>query len=97
MNTRMMEAIAKALAPPIRRLMERVDALESELKAMQASQNKSLADQYAGTWRTDHKYERGTLTTHKGALWLSLSDTEAAPATDSSWRMVSKKDFGRTA
>ncbi|MCB1679133.1 MAG: hypothetical protein KDI16_10680 [Halioglobus sp.] len=68
----------------------RLDSLESQIADMQASQGKSLADDYAGAWRVDSAYQRGSMVTHKGSLWLALADTSAAPASNSDWRLVSK-------
>ena len=97
MRLKELEANAKALASVLRPRLKAIDArlaaLEAQSKALRTQQQKSLADDYTGTWRTDVKYKRGSLSTHKGSLWLSLADTEQAPGTNSDWRMVSKKDF----
>lgn len=72
--------IGRALAP-----------LVARVKALEARETKSLADAYRGTWQPGNSYQRGSLATHQGSLWIALADTGDKPGTGSGdWRLCVK-------
>lgn len=69
-------------------LLQRIDALESELKA---SKSQTLADAYQGIWAPGRNYKRGDVSTHDGSVWLAQVDTNTKPGSDADWRLMVKK------
>ena len=87
-NLKFMEAVARAVAPPIRKLAERVDALEA--LAGIGPEQKTIADCYMGVWKWGSTHKRGHMVTDHGSLWMCIKDTDGRPNTSRSWRLISK-------
>lgn len=84
-------SVSSAIKPHLQKLYARTSDLEQRLAALEASQTKSLADSYRGTFLTGTKYARGDLLTHGGSLFLCMRDTSSKPETDDSWRLIVKR------
>ncbi len=57
---------------------------------IETHEGKSVADAYEGSWRVDQSYQRSALATHRGNLWLALTETDKEPGKGPAWKMVSK-------
>lgn len=64
--------------------------LVARVKALEDRKVKSLADAYRGTWQPGNSYQRGSLATHQGSLWIALVDTGDKPGSSSDWRLCVK-------
>jgi hypothetical protein len=70
--------------------------LKAEI-AVVAAQVKFLQDQpqlkYVGVWESGQNYERNSLCTRDGSLWIAKSNTGSCPGNPggSDWRMVCKR------
>jgi len=64
--------------------------LEARIAALERGEAKafSLVDVYRGGWQPNHDYEKGSIATFSGSLYLALCDTDARPANSSDWRMI---------
>ena len=85
------EGMGKGLAEILEPLLKRIAVLEKSMMALQAVQSKSLADSFRGTWQPGIPYERGSLVTWDGSLWLTLDATETKPGSNESWRLITKR------
>ena len=69
------------LVDPLISLADRLDALE-------ARQEKSLADSFKGPWLPRAGYTRGALVQHQGSIWIALYDVEGKPGEAEGWRLL---------
>jgi len=79
----------------IHSLAQASNILHDEIQALKALSScdrpDSLADSYQGTFKQGHAYQRGSLATHGGSLWLALKDTGSRPAgPQSGWQLIVK-------
>lgn len=77
----MIEATRDFVARAIRPIEARVAALE-------AAQQKSLADAFQGPYLPRSMYRRGALVQHRGSVWLALEDVDGKPGEASGWRLL---------
>lgn len=68
----------------------RTHAIEARVAALEELHTKSLADTYRGTWQPNNIYERGSLVTFKGSLWLCMTDAAGPPGTGDQFRLIVK-------
>jgi hypothetical protein len=66
-------------------LAEKLDALESRIRSIE---DRGL--KYCGVYQRASTYQRGDVTTHKGALWICLQPTFETPGASDSWQLAVK-------
>jgi hypothetical protein len=92
-----MSKIAQAAAGVVEAVREhvtrRLAPFEKRLAALEAQQQKTLADSFRGGWMAGSTYTRGELCQHRGELYLCLmnTDSEAQPGHSAAWRCLSGK------
>lgn len=66
---------------------EAIDALTKRLEAMESA---GFA-RFAGTWKADRQYERGSLIVDRSSTWIAIRDAEAGDRPpSSSWQLTAK-------
>ena len=81
-NKDLASVIVTALKAAIAPLKKRLDALEARGPGVE----------YRGIFREGEVYERGSLCTRSGALWLAIRTTALAPgAVPDHWRLIVKE------
>lgn len=65
---RIAEAVAETVGPELRKIAARIEELEQQLKAAQATQ-------WRGVWQRQIDYATGCFVTFKGALWHAETDS----------------------
>ena len=66
------------------------------IRRLDALEGRDVGVNYAGTFVTDHPYERGQLVTRNGGLWLALKNTQDVPGSNGqAWRLVCKEGHAR--
>jgi hypothetical protein len=70
-------------------LLERIEALERRLAALEAQP----AIRYAGVWKPGQRYPRGAACTDHGALWVCEHETDQRPGNgaENGWRLAVKR------
>jgi hypothetical protein len=83
--------VLTALTPLIERLAVQERDL-AELKQRVAAIEAQPAIRYAGVWRADQQYERGSACTHDGGLWIAEHATDERPGNGATaWRLAVKR------
>lgn len=67
-------------------LVDPLEALAARIEALEAREQKSLADAFQGPWMPQRLY----LVQHGGSAWIALADTEAKPGEGEGWRLLVK-------
>lgn len=81
---------AVKFAAGLRDFVERaVRPLAEHVAALEQQQVKTLADSYKGTHLPGH-YERGSLVTHRGGLWLCVAAGDGTPGNSANWKLIVK-------
>jgi hypothetical protein len=88
------EAGKQGLAWRVRKFDE-IDRRLAELEErIAAAKGFNLADVYYGVWQAGI-YERGSLVTHGGSLWIALASTEGRPGETDDWQLCVKRGRDR--
>ncbi len=84
-------SVADVLKDALKSRDERIAQLEARLSALETAP-KSL--DYTGTWQRATEYRRNQGVTHKGQLWLCLTDNRAVePGTSAGcWQLADKRE-----
>lgn len=73
------------LVDPLTGLAERIEALE-------AREERTLADCYQGGHSPNTTYKRGAVISHAGGLWLAMSQTSERPGSTPAWRLILRSE-----
>ena len=92
------EALAKALAPVIKRYTEesmrrtlgpvfqRLEILEAKIAELESRPELK----HCGIWKPDKVYKANALVTMNGGLWLALKGNKQRPVSSSAWQLIVK-------
>ena len=71
-------------------LVDPLEALAARIEALEAREQRSLADAFQGPWLPQRTYKRGALVQRDGSAWIALADTSEKPGQGEGWRLLVK-------
>jgi hypothetical protein len=87
------EALMAAIAPPIKRHVERaLGPLIARLDVLEARIERQIAEfKYLGAWDSQREYQKGNFVTHGGSIWHCNAATRAKPGDSADWTLAVKR------